>query len=335
MTATPRRRLVVVRAGDLSLHPSWLKGGEPPTFDLAVSYYGDDPSRFHDAPLRHHFKGGKWDGIHAFFSAHRDLLERYDWIWLPDDDIETTAASINRLFDVAEQYQLALAQPALTWDSYFTHLVTLQNRKCMLRWVNYVEVMVPIFSSDLLRRVLPVFAEHRYGWGMEFLLPRWMPDPALKTAIIDTVTVRHTRPVGTGPLNSASGAAERESELFRQKYLFAFPNRAVFGTLDANGENLKRGFRFGRIHFSGWLALPRHVVYRAIDGNGRKIKRGLRLILTMYLGWAALRHKVELRRKRLTTRLLLRHVVKLCVDPMNLTPLTVQSDRHAPRRPKA
>ena len=41
-----RRNLVVVRAGDSSLHPGWLAGPGERNFDLVVSYFGDDPAKF-------------------------------------------------------------------------------------------------------------------------------------------------------------------------------------------------------------------------------------------------------------------------------------------------
>ena len=51
--AGPRRRrfLVVVRAGDTSLHPTWVDPGRPRSFDLVVSYYGRDPQKYRDGPF--------------------------------------------------------------------------------------------------------------------------------------------------------------------------------------------------------------------------------------------------------------------------------------------
>ncbi len=267
----PRRRLVVVRAGDQSLHPRWLSGREQPTFDLMVSYYGDDPSMFADATVRHVAKGGKWDGLHAFFTAYPETLQRYDWFWLPDDDIDATPETINRLFDMMEHHGLDLAQPSLTWDSHVSHLLTLQNRACRLRWTNFVEVMVPAFSRALLRRVLPVFAQCRYGWGMEFLWPRWIEEPRFKTAMIDAVAVRHTRPVGTGPLSRDSNdAADQESRRLVRAYLPRLPKIAIYAALDARGTRLRRGVRLWRALYCGWAPL-RHTFARSQGASSRPL----------------------------------------------------------------
>src|SRR2546423_553078 len=45
-TGPVRRNLVIVRAGDTSLHENWLAGPVDRNWDLIVSYYGDDPERF-------------------------------------------------------------------------------------------------------------------------------------------------------------------------------------------------------------------------------------------------------------------------------------------------
>lgn len=83
-----RRNLVIVRAGDSSLHPTWLPPSGQRSWDLVVNYFGDDPHR-HRAPdlQRIDGKGPKWRGLHRLFTAHPQLLERYEYIWLPDDDL--------------------------------------------------------------------------------------------------------------------------------------------------------------------------------------------------------------------------------------------------------
>jgi hypothetical protein len=79
-------------------------------------------------------KGGKWEGLHAFFAEHPGILNLYDWVWLPDDDIDTTATTINSLFDLMDEQRLDLAQPSLSWDSYYTYFATLNNPRFKLRY---------------------------------------------------------------------------------------------------------------------------------------------------------------------------------------------------------
>jgi hypothetical protein len=252
------RRLVVVRAGDTSLHPHWLDGSEAATFDLAVCYYGDNPQAYADCMVRYAVKGGKWDGLHAFFAANPRLLAQYDFIWLPDDDIAATTASINRLFDLTEKHALDLTQPSLTWDSYYSHFITLHNPRFELRWTNFVEIMAPVFSTDFLRRILPVFAGRRFGTGLDYVWSRWMPDPYCRTAIIDSAAVRHTRPVGKGNLSlGADDARGAEARALLQAYGLPRPSRAVYAGIDMQGRVLKRGVRLGVELCLGWMPLCR------------------------------------------------------------------------------
>jgi hypothetical protein len=247
-----------VRAGDSSLHPQWLDGSEAPTFDLAVCYYGDDPKIFSDCALHYSVKGGKWEGLHAFFAANPDVFEKYDWIWLPDDDIATTTESINRLFDLTQRHALEVAQPSLTWDSYFSLLITLQNPCFELRWTNFAEIMVPVFRTQFLRTIVPTFAGRRFGTGLDYIWARWMPDPWYRTAIIDAVAVRHTRPAGKGNLSLGAGNAQKaEWNALLQAYGLSTPTTVVYAGLDVSGRILSRGPRLWAALYRGWRPLLR------------------------------------------------------------------------------
>jgi hypothetical protein len=119
MTLPKRRFVVIVRAGPNSLHRDWLVGAER-TWDLVVSWFGDAPYEPVDDEVVLNAKGGKWDVLHAQLTAAPELVAGYDYVWIPDDDIEADAERVNRLFEIAAQYQLEISQPALSADSYFS-----------------------------------------------------------------------------------------------------------------------------------------------------------------------------------------------------------------------
>ncbi|MEV6257952.1 DUF707 domain-containing protein [Nocardia sp. NPDC051911] len=206
LTESGRRNLVVLRAGDESLHEQWLAGPHPRTWDLVVSYFGDDPDRYRVADVaRIDRKGPKWPALHHVLTTDlAAVLDRYDYVWLPDDDLAADTSSINELFHCAAQHRLALTQPALTEDSYYSHEITLVDRRFNLRHTNFVEIMAPCFSREFLRRCLPTFDATQTGWGLDFHWPRFITD-STSIAIVDAVTVRHTRPVG-GPNYAAARA---------------------------------------------------------------------------------------------------------------------------------
>lgn len=213
--------LVVVRCGDNSLHPGWL--GENRTWDLAVSYFGSDAEReFSGADYVHRFKGGKWDGLFDFFRQNPQTLDAYDYFWLPDDDIAATPETVEKLFQTIAENKFELAQPGLSHGSYSSHLVVLSNPAFQYRLVNFVELMVPVLSRSLLREVLPLFAQTRSGFGVDFVWQRFVSDPLTKVAIIDEAAVTHTRPAG-GALHtmiSKEGhvSAREEQDIFLAPY---------------------------------------------------------------------------------------------------------------------
>lgn len=214
-----RRFLVVVRAGEASLHRKWLEGGGR-NWDLVVSWYGDAPYECVADEIAVRIEGGKGDGLAATFAALPDLIGRYDYFWLPDDDIDTDCATIGTLFAIASAEGLAVCQPSLTHDSYNSYLHTLQSPSFRLRYSSFVEVMVPCLSRERLLRVLPFFERNPSAFGVDWIWTRLDPDNRYRAAIVDAIAVRHTRPVGIFLHERIRGRGEdpaaREREILAQ-----------------------------------------------------------------------------------------------------------------------
>lgn len=236
-----RRFLVVVRAGEASLHRKWLDGRSR-NWDLVVSWYGDKPY----APVADEIvigvKGGKGDGLAATFAALPALIERYDYIWLPDDDIDTDCATIGTLFDIASSEGLAVCQPALTHDSYHSYLHTLHSPSFLLRYTSFVEVMVPCLSRERLLRILPYLERNPSAFGVDWIWTRLDVDNRYRAAIVDAIAVRHTRPVGIFLHERIRGRGEdpaaREREILAE-FGIAKPNTGFAcysGLLRGNGR---------------------------------------------------------------------------------------------------
>jgi len=194
-----RRYLVIVRAGDSSLHLGWLAGQASRNWDLVVSYFGNDPDIYRDEEIvRIDGKGPKWPPLQKLLLEHPEYLELYEYIWCPDDDLEMSKQDINRFFEICTRYKLELAQPSLTPNSPMTHPLLINNTASHIRFTNFVEVMAPCFSAECLRRVLPTFSGTQSGWGIDWLWPRMVSNRETGIAIVDDVVIRHTRPLG-GP----------------------------------------------------------------------------------------------------------------------------------------
>ncbi len=200
--------LALFRAGPSSLHPHAVQRLEQQNFDYALSWYGDAPPvHAQGAAFVHHVKGAKWPGLEATLMAHWDQIQKYRYVWFPDDDLLCVPEQVSRFFTICEELRLELAQPALTPDSYFAHPVTLQHSAFQLRFTNFVEIMAPVLAIDLLSRVFHTLRNQISGFGLDALWPRFTR--LGRVAIIDDTPVRHTRPCG-GPVyrfNEEAGLA--------------------------------------------------------------------------------------------------------------------------------
>lgn len=191
-----RRNLVIVRAGDASLHPAWLKAER--SWDIIVNYFGDDLDLYRQNDVRRiDSKGPKWPALYELMSTLHTELNNYDYIWFPDDDLACSPEAIDQFFALCSQFKLDLAQPALTHDSHIGVHITVANRSFLLRYTNFIEIMAPCFSRAFLDRCWQSFNTSLSGWGLDFVWPRRVEDPR-KVAIIDAVQIKHTRPMG-GP----------------------------------------------------------------------------------------------------------------------------------------
>lgn len=185
------RGLVVLRCGRSSLHWDWLDGPQK-NWDLILCPYQDIDARGQAARV---IPGQKWDGLARFFAEFNGWRD-YDYICLPDDDIATNTHTLNAFFDFCHRFEIDLAAPALTPDSYFSHPITMKNTEFVARRTSFVEIMMPCFSRAFFQEVLPTFGLSRSGtgFGLDYLWPHMLSYE--DTWIFDEPAVHHTRPVG-------------------------------------------------------------------------------------------------------------------------------------------
>lgn len=198
-THPKRRNLVVVRAGDESLHPKWLNQAESRNFDIFVSYFGKTPGRFEEeAEYYESVQGLKWPVLETLLLQKSDLFSTYDAYWFPDDDLLTDTETISQMFDLFHAHDLWLAQPALGPGSHLTYPVTTRVPHLKLRFTGFVEIMCPIFNRHALSILGPTFGSSASGWGLDFLWAHLLNYPQDRIAILDETPVIHTRPIGGG-----------------------------------------------------------------------------------------------------------------------------------------
>lgn len=190
------RNLVIVRAGRNSLHPHWLLGAEARNWDLHLCPFEALPVAAQgECTASEVITGPKWAGLQELLEGWEGW-RRYDRIWLPDDDVLTSADELNRFFDIAAELQWDLCAPALHEHSYYAHYSTMRNFNCTARRTGFVEIMLPCFSRKALELLLPTFSLSTtgWGWGLDSVWPKLLRYERM--GVIDATSMLHTRPVG-------------------------------------------------------------------------------------------------------------------------------------------
>lgn len=188
-----KKNAVFVPVGKDSLHRQLLKGDAD--FDLHLLIYDGSYNKFcNDSDFVACDAGYKMDMTYRYLHRHPELFEKYEYFFLLDDDIVISTEDVNRLFSVMREYQLKIAQPSLVM-SYYTYKHTAFHPFYILRYTNFVEMMMPCFSRDALKAVLPTF-EQKIRWcGIEMHWPVLVGSNHKDMAIVDAVSAKHTRPV--------------------------------------------------------------------------------------------------------------------------------------------
>ena len=211
--------LVISTVGDKSLHKEWLQGEK--IFDLVLLYYGDDEkiakSYYDDTPYVYMAKGFKWWLIKSFIQSHPSFMEKYDYIWFPDDDVKITTQEINDLFKIAKEYDLWLCQPSM--KGYTSHYITAQEINSKLRYTNFIEVLAPMMNYETVYKLLPTFDANYSSWGYEVTWDSILGQPKNKIAIIDSIVMEHTKPVGNPELyNKIPHTLEQDQQMVFNKF---------------------------------------------------------------------------------------------------------------------
>jgi hypothetical protein len=191
-----RSNLVIARVGRSSLHPSWISQTQARNWDLYLCPYQSLLPRDEvDVTVGEVLSGPKWTGLRELLHAW-DGWRKYEYIWLPDDDIFASQETINRLFSLGKALSFELFAPALHEASYYAHFDTMRNRRCFARRTGFVEIMVPCFSVRALTALLPTLdlTPTGWGWGLDSLWPFLLE--YRNVGIVDAAPVLHTRPVG-------------------------------------------------------------------------------------------------------------------------------------------
>ena len=231
------KHAVISRIGKDSCFSSWLNlEYSKRNWDLYLVFYDNESfKKFtpEDGVKKFYIKGGKLTGIHSFLK-NENILDNYNFFWIPDDDIEIDSESINEMFNLMIAHNIEVGQPSLTIDSYFTYLLLIQNTSFKIRYSNFVEIMAPCLKKNVLEKCLSDFEEAFTGFGIDFLWSHYAEEKEDNIAIFDSISMKHTRPVG-GPIykelkkNNLDQMEELRSifKKYNQKQIRPFAYKAI------------------------------------------------------------------------------------------------------------
>ena len=199
------KNLLITTFGEYNHLPLWLNGNR--NYDVALVNYD-----YHDMPENLCFKCVWLDSFHTFkFPGIADMffdeprLLRYDYFFMPDEDIALTCQDINLLFGKAATLNLDLCCPSVeksdesfpSWE-LFVHK---DDRDFIA--TNFVEIQSPCFSRTALGLCLHTFKKSQSGWGLDVVWPKIIGDTGSNIGIINSVVAKHTRKIKEGHLYEA------------------------------------------------------------------------------------------------------------------------------------
>jgi hypothetical protein len=163
------RYLVYTSAGDRAAIEGWVSRGTARRFDTWISYYGVKPGRYRGLGQYYQERsGGKFPSLACDYARHPEIFRRYDAVFVLDDDIQISARSIARLFELRERYDLWVLQPAFSPRGRISHPITRVHPEAKIRFTNFVEVTCPLFRRDKLELFLSQYDSSLVGWGVDW-----------------------------------------------------------------------------------------------------------------------------------------------------------------------
>lgn len=119
-------------------------------------------------------------------------LSSFDYVVVCDDDIYLPHGFLPAFLAYQKSYDLAIAQPARAWHSYFDHAFVLRRPWWKVRETRFVECGPLVsFRCDAARLLMP-FEHAEHLWGLDLIWPAVLEQHGLKMGIVDAIPVDHS-----------------------------------------------------------------------------------------------------------------------------------------------
>jgi uncharacterized protein DUF707 len=250
------RNLLIAPYGNSAnvLTDNWLKYKDDKQFDVCLVFYHQevtDPEKYNIVEYFFHLKGFKFRMIHdVLVNLHPEWMDKYDYFYFIDDDVQIDTHQINRMFDLAKAHDIWIAQASLTKDSFCSWPILKTNDSCFCRYMGQIEVMAPLFSKYALEKCLEAgtFITNNSSWGIDCAWPHILGYPQTKLVVFDVITMKHIHPVGKGELYKKIGDPHGDWDAVVKKYGTKKHNYQEYGRLLKVNSSVNV-LQFGRYKF--------------------------------------------------------------------------------------
>ena len=191
-----KKNVIFTSAGDnTNFHNNWI--GKNQNYDIWVVYYGNDDKKYNTYKNKVNFiekrKGSKFQNFNYVWNKYYNQISKYEYFFILDDDIIFDSyKDINRLFDLAKNYDSWIISPTFKTDgsSKISHPITESKKNTLLRYVNFIEVNVPLFNNYAINKFMKYYDDSLIGWGVDYLFI-WAlgKDKKNKYILVDDISV--------------------------------------------------------------------------------------------------------------------------------------------------
>lgn len=167
------KNVLFVSAGDKTVfYENWLD--ENRNYDIFVCYYGSEKDRKYEKYANFYFerKGSKFQNFSYLWNCCENNLNlrNYKNYFIIDDDIIIKTTEINELFEYMDKFDLWILQPSFNPEcKIISHQITKQQINNNYRYVNFIEVNVPIFSNYAITKCMEIYKDELVGYGIDYL----------------------------------------------------------------------------------------------------------------------------------------------------------------------
>lgn len=177
---------------------SWF--GSEKNFDIFFCYYEDNEERkklldsLSDICI--YQKGSKFQNFQKCYNKYN--FDKYEYIWIVDDDIVLETEKVNELFKLAKEYNSPISQPSMHKNGRNMQPITIHQPGNIFRYNNFIEVGVMLFRKDIIKDLLTKIGKllnekKLFCYGIDILCTKYYYDEKNKFIIFDKIITRNPR----------------------------------------------------------------------------------------------------------------------------------------------